>query len=155
FHKRVQRAPGLPPGSLDTTFGGTGKVTTDFAGGSDYAAALVLQPDGKLVAAGQAQANPQNTDSNFGLARYNTNGSLDTTFGGTGKITTDFSSQYDQGAALVLQPDGKIAVAGSAEVGNNSALAVARYNADGSLDTTFGGTGKVTTVFPNTNNSVA
>ncbi|MGD2205983.1 MAG: hypothetical protein PVH17_04310, partial [Anaerolineae bacterium] len=129
-------------GSLDTSFDGDGKVTTDFGGG-DVGSALVLQPDGKLVAAGESR-------DNFALARYNADGSLDTSFDGDGKVTTDFGG-IDEVMAIVLQPDGKLVVAGfsgsDSTSDRNYDFALARYNADGSLDSSFDGDGKVTTDF--------
>jgi uncharacterized delta-60 repeat protein len=127
-----------PSGSLDLTFGGsTGKVTTDFGGPDDLVSDLMIQPDGKLVAAG-------NSSGNFALARYNPSGSLDLTFGGsTGKVTTDFGGPDDLVSALVIQPDGKLVAAGR----SLDNFALARYNPNGSLDLTFGTGGKVTTDF--------
>jgi uncharacterized delta-60 repeat protein len=132
-------------GTLDTTFGGDGKVTTDL-GGEDVVYAVALQPDGKIVVAGGSDINdPSNCHGDdFALARYNTNGTLDTRFSGDGKIRTGFSTcSIDEPYALVIQPDGKIVVAGV----SNGDFALARYNPDGTLDTTFGPshTGKVTT----------
>jgi uncharacterized delta-60 repeat protein len=120
-------------GTLDTTFGTAGKVTTNFTG-NDLGHALVLQSDGKIVAAGG--------DDDFKLARYNTNGTLDTTFGTGGKVSTDFSSSFEWANALVLQPDGKIVVAGVVYNGSNYVFALARYNSNGTLDSTFGTGGK-------------
>jgi uncharacterized delta-60 repeat protein len=131
-----------PDGSLDTNFNGTGKVTTAIGSGNDVAAALALQPDGKLVAAGYSY-NGFNYD--FALARYNPDGSLDTNFHGTGKVTTAIGSGHDRATALALQPDGKLVVAGYSDDGSNSVFALARYNPDGSLDSNFNGTGTVTT----------
>ena len=137
-------------GSLDTSFDGDGMVTTFFSGVDVQALDAVLQPDGKIVAAGSGQANSYVV---FSLARYNIDGTLDTSFDGDGLVTTDFFSGYDQIFALALQVDGKIVAAGRADTnedgsGNNNAnFALARYNTDGSLDTTFGGDGKVTTYF--------
>jgi uncharacterized delta-60 repeat protein len=74
-------------GDLDTTFGSGGIVITDF-GGYDYATALALQSDGKIVAAGDAWSQVDGGPSNFALARYNSDGSLDTTFGNGGKVTS-------------------------------------------------------------------
>src|SRR5215472_5110045 len=74
-------------GMLDTSFGTGGKVTTDFAGSGDSAAAVAVQPDGKILAAGGATINGS---SAFGLARYTSWGTLDTSFGRGGKVTTDF-----------------------------------------------------------------
>jgi uncharacterized delta-60 repeat protein len=131
-------------GSLDTTFNGDGKVTTDFTHGEDFAFIVTIQPDGAIVAGGDSLGRK----ATFALARYNTDGSLDTTFGGDGKVTTDFTSHFDDLLALVIQPDGKILAAGGAGFeGPNEKFALARYNTDGSLDTNFGGDGKVTTDF--------
>jgi uncharacterized delta-60 repeat protein/CSLREA domain-containing protein len=132
------------PGDLDTTFGTGGMVTTDFAGGSDIGRALAIQPDGKIVVAGHAQAGGE---GDFALTRYNVDGSPDTTFDGDGKVLTDFGSG-DEGRAVAIQPDGKIVVAGSARLDTtNRGLAVARYDSNGNLDNTFGSGGKVTTDF--------
>jgi uncharacterized delta-60 repeat protein len=130
-----------PNGSLDTTFNGTGKVTTEFGPSWDSAAALVRQPDGKLVAAGVSD-NGSNDD--FALARYNPNGSLDTSFNGTGKVTTAIGSS-SAAHAVVLQPNGKLVIAGVGTNGTQFVFALARYNPNGSLDTSFNGTGKATT----------
>jgi uncharacterized delta-60 repeat protein len=132
-----------PDGSPDTGFNGTGKVTTGFGPGDDYAAAILVQPDGKLVAAGSSQ---NGSDYDFALARYNPDGSLDTNFHGTGKVTTAIGPGDDYASsALALQPDGKVVLAGQSYNGSNYDVALARYNPDGSLDTNFNGTGKVTT----------
>ena len=130
-------------GSLDTTFNGTGKVTTPVGSSSDYATDVVLQSDGKIVLTGVA-FNGSNDD--IALARYNANGSLDTTFNGTGKvITTLGASTHEEGECVAMQNDGKILVGGWYYGAGNNDFALVRYNANGSLDTTFNGTGKVTT----------
>ena len=128
-----------PPGDLDPTFDGDGKVTTDFGDG-DRAEGVVIQGDGKIVVAGSAGGTNRDFDPgfDFALARYRTDGSLDPTFGGDGKVTTDFSSSDDRAFAVALQPDGKIVAAGQAFVSERD-FALARYNTDGSLDATFGG----------------
>jgi uncharacterized delta-60 repeat protein len=131
-------------GVLDTTFGGGGKVTTDF-GGQDVAQAVALQPDGKIVVAGWADGS--NFSPDFALARYRPNGVLDTTFSGDGKVTSGLEVD-DRATAVALQPDGKIVVAGwtdDASGNANSDFVLMRYRPDGTLDTTFGGTGQVTT----------
>jgi uncharacterized delta-60 repeat protein len=134
-----------PNGTLDTTFDGDGKVTTDFDTGGETAFALVIQPDGKIVAAGNARIG---TTTNFALARYNANGSLDTTFDTDGKAATDFQNDFDQIEAIALQADGKIVAAGvSTNPNAGDDFALARYNPDGSLDSTFDGDGKVITEF--------
>ena len=129
-------------GSLDTSFGGTGKVTTAIGPSWDGANAIVRQPDGKLVAAGDSK---NGSSFDFALARYNANGSLDTTFNGTGMVTTSIGSSDDHIYALARQPDGNLVVAGRTNNGLDDDIAVARYKPDGSLDTSFNGTGKVTT----------
>ncbi|MBV9960201.1 MAG: VCBS repeat-containing protein [Acidobacteria bacterium] len=135
-----------PNGTLDTTFGGTGIVSVDFNGSGDGIFGLALQPDNKIVAAGITYG--QGSDNNFGLARFNPDGSLDTTFDTDGKVVTDFANMSDKGFAVVLQPDGKIIVSGTASPQVNIFdFGLARYNTNGSLDTTFGSNGKVTTNF--------
>ena len=144
-------------GNLDTaSFGASGKVTTDFSGGSDSIAELVIQPDGKLVAAGTA--NIPGTGSDFALARYSADGVLDTAgFGTGGKTTTDFGG-FDQAGSLALQADGRIVVAGlyfpipAIAGGPNAFFALARYNTNGNIDSTFGTSGKITTDFFGINN---
>jgi uncharacterized delta-60 repeat protein len=131
------------PGDLDLTFGTGGTVLSENPEpGYDYdlALALIRQPDGKLVAAGRSR-------SNFALARFTSNGVLDTTFGSGGWVTTDFAGGSDEIRALGIQPDGKLVAAGYAGVGNFNDFALARYNANGTLDPTFGTGGKVTTHF--------
>ena len=125
-------------GSLDTSFGGTGKITTDFGGVFEGGGSLAVQADGKIVVVGSTS---DGDTSSVALVRYNADGSLDTSFGGTGKVTTRNGS----GASMVLQADGKIVVAGSSYNGDDLDFALSRYNADGSLDASFGGTGRVTT----------
>jgi uncharacterized delta-60 repeat protein len=140
-------------GSIDTSFGGTGIVRTDFFGGTDELGGIAIQPDGKIVAGGSAviQFINNSADSAFALVRYNPDGSLDNTFGTGGKVVTNFRNSLDEGRALLLQPDGKIVLAGfvtqGANTGSTYDFAVVRYNPDGSLDGTFGANGIATTDF--------
>ena len=138
-------AAGAQP-ELDISFNGTGTVTTDFGVGADAASEVLVQSDQKIVAVGTAS---QGISVCFALTRYNTNGTLDTTFGENGRIITDFDPNGGtEGAwAAALQPDGKIIAAGYVALVNPgpSYFAVARYNTDGSLDQTFGSGGKVST----------
>ena len=130
-------------GSLDSTFGSGGKVTTAVGSSHDYGYDVALQSDGKIVVAGYSY-NGSNYD--FAVVRYNSDGSLDTTFGSGGKVRTAMGSSTDRGYSVALQSDGKIVVAGNSSIGtSNDGFAVARYNSDGSLDTTFGSGGKVMT----------
>jgi uncharacterized delta-60 repeat protein len=128
-------------GSLDNGFGDEGKVITDFGNGVDVAYALALQPDGKIVVAGVAT---NGTDQDFALARYHTDGTLDVGFGKGGKARTDFFDEDDLISALAIQPDGRIVAAGYATKAAAVDFALARYTADGSLDNSFSGNGKVT-----------
>ena len=129
-------------GSLDTSFGTGGMVTTLFGTSTDLGASVMLQADGKIVVAGYT-AN--GADYDFAIARYNSDGSMDTSFGGDGTVTTSFGPNLDFGNDVLVQADGKIVLAGFAQIGGNYDFAVARYNTDGSLDTGFGGDGMVTT----------
>jgi uncharacterized delta-60 repeat protein len=131
-------------GDLDPSFGTGGKVTTDFAAGGDQATAVAVQADGKLVAAGTAFTGQF---SDFALARYNPDGTLDPSFGTGGKVTTNIDGGGNDATALAIQADGKLVVAGSAFTGAGVDFAVARYNPDGTLDANFGTGGKVTTDF--------
>jgi uncharacterized delta-60 repeat protein len=107
-------------GTLDAGFGTGGKVVTDFALSSDFGFNLTLEPDGKIVVVGQAGVAGT---VDFALARYNPDGTLDTGFGTEGKVTTDFTSSFDQAVDVALQADGRIVVAGSSE----NVVALARY----------------------------
>jgi uncharacterized delta-60 repeat protein len=133
-------------GALDPTFDGDGKVQTSFGQGSvAFGYGVALQADGKIVMAGAAAIPGSGTASNFALARYNPDGSLDTGFDGDGKVVTDFTSSTDQAIAVVVQSDGKIVAAGAsrATLGDRFDYAAARYLADGALDTSFSGDGKL------------
>ncbi|MGH8566377.1 MAG: hypothetical protein ACREXW_20825 [Gammaproteobacteria bacterium] len=141
-------------GSLDAGFGSGGLVLTDFGIGqsSSRASALVLQPDGKLVAAGEQFVI--GSSCQLALARYNTDGSLDTSFGSDGRVSESERNESRAGAqALVLQPDGKVVTAGSAEFvfvdgsGLFGIFELFRLETDGSLDTSFGIGGSVISIF--------
>ena len=128
-------------GSLDTTFDNDGIVTTTVGASAAVARDAIVQADGKIVVVGSA-------GSDTAVVRYNTDGSLDTTFGGgTGIVIEDIGSQAasDRGNSVALTSDGKILVAGSANDGSQDAFALTRLNSDGTLDTTFDGDGTVTT----------
>jgi uncharacterized delta-60 repeat protein len=115
-------------------------VLTDFDGGIEALRGVVVQPNDKIVGAGWAQIAGL---TRFALARYDANGSLDTSFGTGGKVTTSFGSPSAFGEGLVLQSDGKVVVAGGVQVGTSLDTGLARYNANGSLDSTFGSGGTV------------
>ena len=127
-----------PDGSLDATFAGNGRLTTDFSDDVDNARAVALQADGKIVVAGGTGSS-----SNIALARYNPNGSLDTTFDLDGKLVIDLGGDYEGAYAVALQEDNKIVVAGNSNANASYDFALARLNPDGSLDSTFDGDGKL------------
>jgi uncharacterized delta-60 repeat protein len=136
-------------GTLDGSFGNGGVVMTDF-GAIDNANGLVIQKNQMIVAAGYTNGG-SDTAADFALARYNTDGSLDASFGDSGKVTTDFTFSADVVNALTLQADGKIVAAGVTSGGQlGPAFALARYEASGALDNSFGADGKVTTDFTDT-----
>lgn len=131
-------------GSLDMTFGNSGRIITDFFGSLDEANSVILQPDGKIIAAGNAATT---TNRDFAIARYDIKGSLDPAFGVGGKIVTNFVGGADVISRIALQKNGAIVAAGTSENAQGFDFALARYRSDGSLDTTFGNNGKVTTDF--------
>jgi len=132
----------LASGTLDMSFQGAGTDVAPIGAGDDYAISLSLQPDGKIIVAGVC-SNGINSD--FCLARYLADGAFDTTFNGTGKVITPIGSGDDYGYSVVLQPDGKIVVAGYCSNGTNLDFCLARYLTNGTLDASFGSTGKVIT----------
>lgn len=127
-------------GSLDTGFGSGGRVITPVGSHNDEAYAVVVQPDGKIVAAGYATT--AEVSRHFALVRYLTDGSLDSSFGNGGKVITAVGWS-DSISSLLLTADGSIITAGHAWNGPASDFAVARYLADGSLDSAFGDGGKL------------
>ena len=135
------------PGDLDPSFGNGGKVITDINGLSNVARSIAIQSDGKIILGGLARTSAS-TPVKFALARYNLDGSLDTTFGTGGIVLTGFiNSSGDQIFKIVIQPDGKIiTIGGTSDVNINFRFAIARYNSNGSLDTSFGNGGQVVTV---------
>ena len=124
-------------GSLDTSFSGNGIVIMN-TGQESLGFSLTVQPDGKILVAGSCDDG--NAGGDFLLVRYNANGSLDSSFSGDGIVVTDFGG-LDIGFSVTTQSDGKILVGGS----SSNHFALARYNANGSLDSSFSGDGLVIT----------
>jgi uncharacterized delta-60 repeat protein len=134
-------------GSLDKSFGKAGIVTTAFAGQGAYANAIALAPGGKFVLAGYVATGSPYGTANFGLARYNVNGSLDQSFGDAGTVITGFPGDASAGGggggianAVTVAPDGKIVAAGISMTdgaGQASRFTVARYRQNGTLDAGF------------------
>ena len=142
-------------GTLDTTFNNTGKVTTPIGSGTstDEITAITIDSSGRIVVAGFAASGANSLS--FAVARYNTNGSLDTTFNTTGKEMTAFGTTQDIARGVAIDGSGNIVVVGSTSNGTNTNFAIARYTPLGALDTTFNATGKVITDFNGFNDSAA
>ena len=144
FGLAMMALPGLAlaaPGDLDATFGGSGTVVTPVTAGFDTAWDVLVQSDGKIVTAGQAR----DVTTDFALLRHDADGTLDATFGSGGIVVTPLGAGDEIARGVVQQPDGKLVVVGYTNNGVNNDFAVVRYNADGSLDGTFGTGGIVTT----------
>jgi uncharacterized delta-60 repeat protein len=138
-------------GSLDSGFGTDGIVNTDigaieysYAGINAFAYAVAVQPDGKILFGGESTYNVD-MYSNFALIRYNSDGTLDTTFDDNGIVTTDIDNYSDTAYALTVLPNGKTLLGGMSYTGTDYAFALVRYNNNGSVDTDFGTSGKVIT----------
>src|SRR5436190_1560258 len=129
-------------GSLDSTFDTDGKITTSF-GLNAAANGLASLPGSRFALAGTVHS-VSGAEGDFGVARYNSDGSLDTAFNGDGRRVDD-SDLFAKANAVAIQPDQKIVVAGSCAEDTNSIFAIARYNENGTLDTSFDGDGRVTT----------
>src|SRR4030095_15817349 len=152
-------------GSLDNGFGTGGRVVTSIGAQYDYARGLTIQPDGKIIVVGSTQGNCFN-DMNcynyyfcqtlFAVIRYNSNGSLDSTFGQNGKVTANVGPvNAGEAISVALQPDGKIIAAGHSLYNyacddyygytyyTSSSFSMVRYNSNGELDLSFGKNGKV------------
>jgi uncharacterized delta-60 repeat protein len=140
-------APGAPA-DPDPGFGQNGRVTTDFAAGDDSGAAIAIQPDGRIVVAGDANTGTAaDPNYDFAVARYLPNGALDESFGGDGRVTTSFDNLNlsDRAADVAIQPDGKLVVVGAVSKPTlGGQFAVARYRPDGSLDPDFSVDGRQT-----------
>jgi uncharacterized delta-60 repeat protein len=155
-----------PSGTLDSSFGTYGKLLTRIGKHDDIANAIALQPDGKILIAGSS-GDSLNVPT-FGILRFNSNGTIDSTFGQNGRIAAHYGPfirfigsvyfgqyAYENASAIKVQPDGKILVAGESYNASgcydyygglycSSIFAMTRYHSNGDLDTTFGVKGKVT-----------
>jgi uncharacterized delta-60 repeat protein len=137
-----------PDGTLDRSFGGDGQVATGFDGSRAIAYAVAIQRNGKIVVAGTNFPGCGGNDSHFALARYQRDGSLDPTFGDSGRVITEVGGLCVADtfiSALAIQNNGKIVAVGSS---SGAAFVLARYDSQGALDPTFGGDGLVATAFP-------
>ena len=125
-------------GYIDKSFGVNG-IATAFSSSDAIVSSFVIKPSGKIIAAG--------TDGkNFAIAKFNADGTLDSSFGNKGTVSTNFLGAFDEAYSVAVQPDNKIVAAGLAtdpQGSDLSRIAVARYNPDGSLDSSFNYDGKV------------
>ena len=139
-------------GALDPTFGTGGKVMTNIAGRTDLAFATRLQRDEKIVVTGRV-ADGGGDPPDVGVARYNVDGSLDSTFGTNGILRIDLTTtgDWDEASDLALQADGKIIVSVQILVGSSFAFGAARFEADGHIDPSFGTGGLATVTFSSLN----
>ncbi len=129
--------------SFDPAFGtnGHGTVVTPITSFMHGRGALAVQADGKIVLAGKTYVDRNNINENLVLVRYNSNGTLDHTLGGSGIVITDFGKN-EVGNDLAVQANGKIIVAGKSYSSTSSDILLVRYNTDGTLDSSFGNSGK-------------
>ncbi len=132
------------PGVLDSDFSADGKILDSLGTGSDKGTGIAVQPDGKILVGGRADIQG---DVDFVIIRYNTDGSLDNSFGSYGKTSANFGSQYnDYANEMLLESDGKITLAGHTDLGSsNTSICLARFLPDGSTDPSFGNSGMVIT----------
>jgi uncharacterized delta-60 repeat protein len=130
-----------PDGNLDTSFNGTGKLIQP-VGSWDSGYSLTLQPDGKILVGGES-SDSTGTNRDFSLIRLNTDGSLDTSFNGTGKLIQPVGAGTDTSSSIVLQADGQILLGGKSWNGTDFDFSLIRLNSDGTLDNSFNGTGKL------------
>lgn len=140
-----------PDGSLDFDFGSTGVIRTSIGSVDDMGSAIAIQPDQKIIVGGSANTGSY---SDFAIVRYDTAGALDNSFSGDGKQTIAIGSDNDGANAMALQPDGKIMLGGFAKIGMYNQFALARVDADGTIDSTFGHHGKTSFAMGNNNDMV-
>lgn len=149
-------------GSLDSGFGSGGRVLDSIGPAGDFIDAIAVQSNGQILVGGNTEIvvglkkHNQAINGDFALARYNSDGSADASFGSNGKVITDFDGQFDSIKQIVVQPNGQIVAAGQAGVpasslpnpvapaGSVAVFGFARYNSNGSLDGGFGSGGLVT-----------
>ena len=132
-------------GSIDSTFANSGKLILSIGTGHDYLRDIAIQADGKILLAGDS--HDIGVERTFTVVRLNTNGTLDSSFGNNGVARTFVISSVNvdnQLFAIAIQPDHKIVAAGRI-LGGSTDMAMARYNANGTLDSSFGVNGKVIT----------
>lgn len=136
-------------GSLDTSFGTGGKVTKAIGSSYDLVYEITIQTDCKILVLGVGLL----TNTDVAILRYNTDGSLDTSFGTSGMVTTDLGTSDNYGHSIKIQQNNKFVVGGYSNNGSNIDFTVTRYNSNGSIDTSFGASGTATTDFSSGNDN--
>jgi uncharacterized delta-60 repeat protein len=139
-------------GSFTTNGIISGLATTSFSAGDDVGSGIAVQSDDKIVVVGTSDDG--SGASEFAVARFNVNGSLDNTFDIDGKVTTSFFAGNDVGSGIAVQSDDKMGIIGTSDDLGTTWFAVGRLNLDGSFDTTFSGDGKVLTKFSLTGDDI-
>lgn len=133
-------------GLVDSGFGTSGVVVTHVGTTDSYILSILLENNDKIIVAGWVQAGPK---TDIALARYQTNGLLDSTFANNGIQITDINGKFDYARALAFEADQKIMVAGNTQTSTNESISLlGRYTTAGILDSTFGTNGFITTSFP-------
>jgi uncharacterized delta-60 repeat protein len=125
-------------GQLDKSFGNNGMVVTEISDQKEIGESVAIQPDGKIVVVGTTQHDP---GPDIVLARYDKYGQPDFHFGDAGIVITNINPGPDIGKSLIIQPDGKIIIAGFTYIKDNFFMTLIRYNSNGNLDSTFGKSG--------------
>jgi uncharacterized delta-60 repeat protein len=147
----VPAPAGTDPWHLDPGFGEEGEVVTTFGGGFDEVSDVAVQSDGKIVVVGQAESGTNTNLYAIALARYKADGTLDPTFGNSGKVLASYPEGTAEGRALAIQPDGKIVVVGEridgADPTKRPGTLITRFTADGHIDQNFGVQGSTFTRF--------
>lgn len=141
FYPRFALARFLENGDPDITFGVDGKTSVVVLGNWDQARSMIIRPDNKIVLVGYTQDDASFFDMT--IMQFNSNGALDVSFGTGGIVRTDFDGSMDFAYCSVLQPDGKVVIAGSTGDFEDQNIAMARYLTNGELDSTFGIDGRV------------
>ncbi len=134
-----------PNGSLDTTFSGDGKVTTDPSSYLDHASSAALQGDGKVLVVGDRFHTSNYSTVGYTILRYRAKGSLDTSFSGDGKVFGSYGGSYQMTSDIAVLGTGKILILSTVHTSTGGSLVLGRFNPDGTTDTSFGNKGRVTT----------
>ncbi len=135
-------------GTRDNSFGSSGLTTVGYTGTDESATSVAIQSDGKIVVAGYRD---DGTDKDFLLIRHNENGTLDNSFNTNGVAIIGFTNTDEFASDVAIQEDGKIVVAGTRNNSGDHDVMVARYESNGSLDTSFSNDGYTLSGFTSTN----